>query len=229
MIVLQGMCYTLPTLDDPFNDLYKEKLGNTKVKKKGEHGKVDVKTLLSGKENPDLKINRIEMKGLKALTVKLPQVSGSKNSSFKRDRNNGFSAKRERVKWRPALEKCMKKDGLWAPSGTETFETVLCALVNANVLGSSGDEDYDMIELSMNINMTSVVIEWDKLFWEACGSGYDVLATGRTSSKYTAACSVLSAVSHISSKRISETGCINPIVLFIVQSKEYASEVSFLH
>jgi hypothetical protein len=170
---------------------------------------------------------QIGTKELKSSTVKLPSASRSKGSSFAGEYNNG-RANSEPVQWRPALEACVKKDGLWAPSGLGTFETVLCALVNANMLGSSGEEDFDMSDLNSEANVKSIITEWDKQFLEACGSGYDVLATGRNSNKYTAACSVLAAVTHVSAKRTSARKCINPCVLLIVQNKEYACEVSFL-
>lgn len=252
--ICEGMCFSLPTPDDPFNELYKEKLAKKKAKKDQENeayiaslgrkeaSKVDsTKRELRGRSHklngsaPSAKLNKMKKPGSVAATQQ-SEKNGS-DDSLNKAATDGFlnhagrnglndvsheEPSRERFKWKPSCERCMKKEGSWTCVGEDAFERALCALLNAGIITDDYQHEKssvgELIRKSEKVHMGS---KWDWLFWEACGTGLDVLATGRGA----LANGALVAVAHIMARKDHQILCSSPAVLFIVQSKEQTLQV----
>lgn len=270
--ICEGMCYSLPTPDDPYNDLYQERLGKGKAKKGREDEEDEVpakpgskkylKMEVNGKyknktraqratENTlsDKPINKTTSTRRKSVSVRLsqrPEAKGSEESldsltldgratgefsdHIVRSRPKGMfygesGIRLEKVIWRPSSERCSKENGVWTSVRGDAFEEALCALLNASMLVDPQNENYDSNEINMERKKVTVGSKWDWLFWEACGSGSDVLATGRITDTSTQTGCVLAAIAHITARRVHDIVCSNPVVLFVVQSKEQTLQV----
>eukprot|EP00250_Pteridium_aquilinum_P019873 c24616_g1_i1 orf=67-1890(+) len=251
--VCEGMCYTLPTPDDPYNDLYKEKIAKKKGKKDQEDGDDDLHTKLGNKQ-----VSKIEFyeKKSRAKTPKAngsslsekvkktgSQRSGAKESdgsltemaidglanhtvsNGQKDALHGELSITEKVKWKPSCERCLKENDSWTCVGGDAFEIALCTLLNASIITDEQLETNVAIELNVRSEKVCIGSKWYWVFWEACGTGSDVLATGRAANTFTQIGGVLAAVAHIAARRVHQILSSNPIVLFVVQSKEQALQV----
>lgn len=237
----EGMCYSLPTPEDPFNDLYKEKLAKKKAKKVQEDGNFDDR---NGKKDLQKDVNQKNVKKSKANDNvernSLPKRSEAKvpddpvielefsNHALRNGENDALLSRTSyvaKVKWKPKCEHCLKSNNTWTCAGGNAFEVALCALLNANIINYEQHENNAAVVQKMPFETKCIGSERDWLFWEACGTGSDVLATGRAGDTLTQASSVLAAVAHIASRRALQLSSKGPLVLFLVRSKEQTLQV----
>lgn len=257
--ICEGMCFSLPTPDDPFNDLYKEKIAKKKAKRDQENGD-------DGIDSGSKKVSKVESQGKKlsakphkakgnplsanfnktkkSVSVAATQRSESKDldGSLNKIATDGFSnyASRnvpklalheesstttERFKWKPSCERCTKEDDSWTCVGGDAFETALCALLNASIITDEQHENNGAGEPVIESEKVCMGSKWDWLLWEACGTGLDVLATGRATNTFTLTGGMLAAVAHVNARRVHQMVSSSPVVLFIVQTKEQTLQV----
>lgn len=261
--VCEGMCYSLPTPEDPFNDQYQKRLGKEKASKAKKYDK-DVPAELKHEIavtgtniNSEYKIKSHRGEGKKEMLQEKPikrlghiknssamarhfqcagsneTKDGSENWTFYKQESgvqsgsattNGIT-RTGKVMWRPSVERCVKKNDIWTAVAGDAFERSLCAILNAGLLTESKVKKSDEKEFHIRKKKMMKESKWDWQFWQACGSGWDVLATRNADGGLCQADYVLAAAAHIAAKRLQHTFCPNPVVLFVVHSQEQTRQV----
>ncbi|KAI5082731.1 hypothetical protein GOP47_0002474 [Adiantum capillus-veneris] len=252
--ICEGMCYSLPTPKDPFNDSYKENLAKKKVKEARRDGDNDLpygktatkvglnqeKKARAEKSKANVKSssaesNKFEKSGSNTLPkrseAEMRQAfvtrSGPSNHVLSNGENDAFQRQAihfAKYKWKPSCENCSKNNNSWTCVGGDAFEVALCALLNADMVKNEEYEVNAAVEQKVPFEKC-IGSKWDWLFWEACGTGSNVLVTGRAAIAIFQISSVLAAVAHIGTRRAPQIQFKDPIALFLVQSKEHTLQV----
>ncbi|MCO5556740.1 hypothetical protein L7F22_010292 [Adiantum nelumboides] len=248
------MCYSLPTPEDPFNDSYRENLAKKKNEKASREEDYDLpnekraskvglvqekaarpkKSKANGKSSP-ANSNKLQKPGCNSLSnvskAEMPHAlviqSGASNHAPSNGESGAFSSQTTNLakyKWKPNCENCSRSNDTWTCVGGDVFEVALCALANENMVENEHCEVNAAVGQKMLFEKC-IGGKWDWLFWEACGTGSDVLVTGTGANTIIRINSVLAAVAHVGTRRASQTQFKDPIVLFLVQSKEHTLKV----
>ncbi|KAH7286991.1 hypothetical protein KP509_32G031900 [Ceratopteris richardii] len=231
------MCFSLPTPEDPFNDSYKEHLASEKPQKSQ---KPKSSGITKGSKSSNVESNNekervrtskasIESSLLGSITI---QQSSAKNDVTIEPRcpnyecssrqHQTLSIDNLRVKWKPNCGKCLMKDNSWTCIGDDAFEVAICALLKAKIIKIDNHEKI-VREKSMPLRQYINKLDW--MFWEACGKGSDILATGRITGMPTHISNVLAVVGHMGQRIGKQIHGKCPLVLLLVHSKEQALEV----
>ncbi|KAF3776147.1 hypothetical protein EJ110_NYTH48997 [Nymphaea thermarum] len=219
--ICEGMCFSAPTLEDPFNERNNVKTDCGRKRRKLAHQKNDLDPLLSvhkklpsnckfGKvANEDLK----EKRAMSARNIqnKSPAARMAEGQSIMDDQDmstrkmvvvNGGAATQGRV--------YRSSDGL------PKF-LILCLSAIQNSWAHDG------LEKSLFSN------SWGSEFWKACSDGLDILGIGESCSGKEQIAWLASTFADIVTAREKEGVSIDsPFLLFLVPSKERAVEVRLL-
>lgn len=242
--VCEGMCYSLPTADDPFNDLYKERIGKRKANKVKQAEK-DMRTEQKGQWNSKSKVTgqfemSTSMKRGSGSARLVPLYGGNESkeprnkiSKIRETEMHGIcfqspdqcgNIKAGKITWVPVIERCLENNEMWTALGGDAFATSLCSVRNVGFLANTAGTRLNE-KASKGGKRKMMASKWDWQFWEACGTGLDVLATGRAPELSCQTHYVLAAAAHIAAKRHQNPSCQNPMVLFVLQSQEHTLQV----
>lgn len=222
MVVVQGMCFSLPTLEDPFND----NKGKTETTKKGKKNTKTNKKIVDKnarrlkreplKDNDGLGEDKV-MESDNVEAAKLALVSSISFMGPEIAINIGKPT-RQIIKWdgsHQSLEELGSEKNTECPSKflIMCLNSIQNALQNGGALGSNDDKP-----LFANA--------WGLDFWNCYCTGKDVLEThGADSTLEQIAWMASTAADTISMKEKDGLSFGGPFLLYLVPSKEKASKV----
>ena len=222
-MTLQGMCFSLPTPDDPFNDRHERKDLKGKEPKKKISSQDDERGFVKGK-------SAALRNGTEARNVTLEQKNEKVVNLMDEQKSSMISMNGLGKKCLVDLEekvKVIRKKGEhgqhgWACENSNHPSKFLIMCLNSieNALRHDGtyisEEDKPLF-----------VNEWGVEFWKYYSSGKDILETsGPSSTVEQIAWIVSTAADTIARKEKEGMTFANPFLLFIVPSQEKAAKVS---
>lgn len=219
IVTLQGMCFSLPTLDDPFNDRNGGKDFETKVTKKVMLPHQDESEFLKEKCKEIIRKNeKAKNPGLKNL-----KVTSLKNEQKKSLASVSSAVQRGRIdSVRTKAQLSGNQEQACENSDCPSKYLIRCLNEIENSLRCDGtynnEEDKPLF-----------VSTWGVEFWKCYSAGKDILETsGASSTIEQIAWIVSSAADSISRKDEEGPSATSPFLLFLVASQEKATKVYIL-
>lgn len=224
--IFQAMCYTLPTLEDPFNDKRKHKkdrntfLENNSTEVNAD-GTVDGQPASSSKQSTEE--NRKKPRFEKSNGALVTESCKDSTNGLSKGNLNSANGGRHRQ----------------AGSTTKSIKRVVwnTSLGGATSLGpkSNKREKSTKLDRSFQLALSTIyetkdsqpsldVGEFAQQWWQACSQGVGALGVCCDNSCIQAY--VVAAVPHITANRDLHGGVQGPVALFLVNSKDRAMSVS---
>ncbi|KAK6228365.1 hypothetical protein SCA6_000705 [Theobroma cacao] len=229
--ICQGMCFSLPTLDDPFNDRLDKKVISKRETKKIMPSEVDWKIPADRKDavpkngsalGNDLKVDSLEKINEKMMDLKDEQkklVTLINNVGKTRHMNSG------RVQIQPGGKKISvhgHQEQACESAHCPSKYLILCLKAIEDALHYDGT--YNCEE-----GKSLFVNTWGVEFWRCYSVGKDILETSGSSSDVEQIAWIASTASDAISRREKEgLSFTSPFLLFLVPSKEKALKVRSL-
>lgn len=221
--MLQGMCFSLPTPDDPFNDRHGKMQFQTKETKKKKPLQTDKKAFVKGKSavlkkgtngDNNEKVNCLEQMNKKVINLKNEQ-SKSITSMDNLKQRSATNLGRTEIQLNG---KCVANENSACPSNF----LLLCLNSIENTLSNEGT-------YSVQDEKPLFVNSWGFEFWRCYSSGKDIFeASGSSSTTQQIAWMVSAAADNITRNEKEGFSFSSPFLLFLVPSQEKAAKVSML-
>lgn len=229
LCVIQGMCFSLPTPDDPFNDRHGKKDPVTKTTQKVRPTQTDEVMPVKGKKSSLHKETCKSYAKVDDLDEKVDKVGSLKDEkiSLESTKNGGqtsqLDSRRTKMQSNATSGVCGQQRHASENLGCPSKYLIMCLNEIESALRDDGiyitQEDKPLFASS-----------WGIEFWKCYSAGRDILETsGSSSTVEQIAWIVCSAADTISRKDEETVSCTSPFLLFLVPSKEKAAKVCVIY
>ncbi|KAJ4971095.1 hypothetical protein NE237_004194 [Protea cynaroides] len=219
----EGMCFSLPTPEDPFNDRNGKKNVSTKKAKTVHSSKQDERAV-SEENSRGRNSGKLEKKVPNKEKVKNPKNEQNKSVSSICIEGQPQPGPSKPVKVNSKLigqgtEIHAKNRGLYGTSDCPSKFLILCLNAIQNALLHDGT-------FNSNKDRPLLINTWGFEFWKCSSLGLDILeTTGACSTTEQIAWMASNAADTIARKEKEGLSVVNPFLLFIVPSQEKATKV----